>query len=101
MAIDADLEVAIDTGKIFFEPPGLNEWAIVMEMDSKPIEEQATMLVEKILGVEGLVRKSGEVVTVESLKEKKFSSPFFYLLKRKWIDAVINSARGGAEEKNG
>lgn len=101
MAIDAELKVAIDGGFVYFESPQLNEWARIVEMDSKPVEEQAELLTSRLLRVEGLVKRDGSVVTVETLKNKDYPTSFFFQLKAKWIQSVIDSAKGEASEKNG
>lgn len=100
MAIDSDLVVTIDEGKVYFTSPGLNEWAVILQMDNKPVEEQADILAAKVEKVENLYRKNGELVTVESLKEKNFPVSFFFLLKKRWIEAVIDSAKGDGNGKN-
>jgi hypothetical protein len=100
MAIDCDLIVKVDEGQILFTPPGLNEWAEVLKMDGKSVEEQATLLVEKVVAVENLTYKDGRPVTLEDVKSCKFPVSFMFLLKSKWINAVIASAKGEAEGKN-
>ncbi len=100
MAIDNDLVVEIDGSKVFFEPPGLNEWATIVEMDNKSKMEQAKLLGSKALGVEGLKRKDGTDVTLEDLKEGKYPIPFFFQLKKKWLNAVISASNDEVSAKN-
>ena len=100
MAIDADLVVTFDSGKVLFEAPGLNDWAMILKMDDKPVDEQADILTSKVVAVENIFRKNGDAVTVESLKAKDFPVPFFFTLKKKWIEAVIESSKGEAASGN-
>jgi hypothetical protein len=100
MAIDGDTVVEIDGGKVYFQAPGLNEWAFFTGFEGKNVAEIAEMVVPRVVAVEGLKKKDGSDVTIEDFKNKVFSVPFFNALFSKWVKAVTASS-GEAEGKNG
>lgn len=101
MAIDSDTVVEIDGGKIYFSAPGLNEWAFFTSFEGKNVAEIADMVIPRIVAVEGLKKKDGSDVTIEHMKNKEFSVPFFNQLFSKWTKAVTAATSGEAEAKNG
>lgn len=101
MQIENDLVVKLGAdGEVVFEEPGLNDWAIMLAMDKKPLEEQADILLAKLKDVRGLTYKDGSAVTIKDLRAKKFSARFFVLLLNGWTKGIIDSVKSEAEEKN-
>ncbi|NBT57611.1 hypothetical protein EBT16_02390 [bacterium] len=100
MIIDNDLTVQLGDGVAVFEEPTLRDWAIMVEMSGKSLEEQADILLPKLKELRGFEYKDGSPVTVDDLKNKKFSAKFFVQLIQAWSKAIVSGLRGDAEEKN-
>lgn len=98
--IEQDVVVKWKTGEVVFEEPGLNDWATLTELSNKSLDEQADMLIPKIKSVSGLEYASGEPVSLESLKAKKFSARFFVHLVKGWSDAILKSFQSETAEGN-
>lgn len=99
MIIDSDLVVKVGDGIAIFEEPTLRDWAILVDMEKKTLEEQAELLLPKLKEIKGFQYKDGTSVTVDDLKNKKFSAKFFLQLITAWTKAVIEGIRGDSEEK--
>lgn len=99
MIIDNDLEVGIGDGVAVFDEPSLRDWAIMESMSGKTLEEQADIILPKLKELRGFSYKDGSEVTVEDLKNKKFSAKFFLTLIRAWTEAIVSSIRVEGEEK--
>lgn len=99
MIIDNDLEVEIGDGVAIFDEPSLRDWAILEDMNGKSLEEQADILLPKLKEVRGFEYKDGTAVTVEDLRNKKFSAKFFLTLIRAWTTAIVESIRVEGSEK--
>jgi hypothetical protein len=99
MIIDSDLVVQVGDGTATFEEPSLRDWAVLVDMEKKTLDQQADLLLPKLKGVQGFYYKDGTPVTVEDVKNKKFSAKFFLQLITAWTRAVVEGIRGGAEEK--
>ena len=100
MIIDTDLVVTIGDGTITFDEPTLRDWAIIVDMSGKTLEEQADVIIPKIKEIHGLEYKDGSPVTIDSLKAGKFSAKFFMKLIQAWSRAIVDGIKGEAESKN-
>lgn len=100
MIIDSDLVVKIGDGVAVFEEPTLRDWAIMVEMSGKTLEEQADILLPKLKELKGFEYRDGSEVTLADLKDKKFSAKFFLQLVRAWSSAIVDGLRDEANEKN-
>lgn len=99
MIIDNDLEVEIGDGVAVFDEPSLRDWAVMEAMSGKTLEEQADIILPKLKELRGFKYKDGSDVTVEDLKNKKFSAKFFLTLIRAWTNSIVSSIRVEGEEK--
>ena len=99
MIIDCDLVVKVGDGTATFEEPTLRDWAVLVDMEKKTLEQQAELLLPKLKELQGFSYKDGTLVTVEDLKGKKFSAKFFLQLLTAWTRAVVDGIRGESEEK--
>lgn len=99
MIIDSDLVVKVGDGIAVFEEPTLRDWAILVDMDKKTLEQQADLLIPKLKEVSGFQYKDGTPVTVEDVRNKKFSAKFFLQLMTAWTRAVVEGIRGDSDEK--
>jgi hypothetical protein len=99
MIIDNDLEVEIGDGVAVFDEPSLRDWAVMEAMSGKSLEEQADIILPKLKEVRGFQYKDGTDVTIEDLRNKKFSAKFFLTLIRAWTNAIVSSIRVEGEEK--
>jgi hypothetical protein len=99
MIIDSDLVVKVGDGIAVFEEPTLRDWAILVDMEKKTLEQQADLLIPKLKEVTGFYYKDGTAVTVEDICNKKFSAKFFLQLITAWTKAVVEGLRGDSEEK--
>lgn len=99
MIIDNDLEVEIGDGVAVFDEPSLRDWAVMEAMSGKSLEEQADIILPKLKEVRGFQYKDGTNVTIEDLRNKKFSAKFFLTLIRAWTNAIVSSIRVEGEEK--
>lgn len=99
MIIDNDLEVEIGDGVAVFDEPSLRDWAVMEAMSGKSLEEQADIILPKLKEVRGFQYKDGTSVTIEDLRNKKFSAKFFLTLIRAWTNAIVSSIRVEGEEK--
>lgn len=99
MIIDNDLTVKIGDGVATFEEPTLRDWAILVDMNGKSLEEQADLLLPKLKELKGFQYRDGSDVTVEDLKGKKFSAKFFLQLVTAWTKAIVEGLKGESEEK--
>ena len=100
MIIDNDLTVKVGDGVAIFEEPTLRDWAVLVDMNNKTIEEQADILLPKLKELRGFEYRDGSQVTVEDLKNHKFSAKFFLQLVQAWTKAIVAGIKGEAEEKN-
>lgn len=100
MIIDNDLVVRISDGIIVFEEPTLRDWAVMVDMSGKSLEEQADVIVPKIKEISGFQYKDGSVVTLEDLRNKKFSAKFLLQVIQAWSKTIVGELRGEAEQKN-
>lgn len=100
MIIDSDLEVAIGDGVAVFEEPTLRDWAVMVEMSNKTLEEQADIILPKLKGLRGFEYKDGTEVTIDDLRNKKFSAKFFLMLIKAWSAAIVSGLRDEADSKN-
>ncbi len=100
MIIDSDLTVKVGDGVAVFDEPTLRDWAIMIEMSGKTLEEQADILLPKLKELRGFEYKDGTAVTVEDLKNKKFSAKFFFQLIQAWSKAIVEGLKGEADSKN-
>ena len=48
MIIDSDLVVNVGDGVAIFEEPTLRDWAILVDMEKKTLEQQAELLIPKL-----------------------------------------------------
>jgi hypothetical protein len=99
MIIDSDLVVKVGDGIAVFEEPTLRDWAILVDMEKKTLEQQADLLIPKLKELRGFQYKDGTDVSVEDIKNKKFSAKFFLQLMTAWSRAVVDGIRGDSEEK--
>ena len=99
MIIDSDLVVKVGDGIAIFEEPTLRDWAILVDMEKKTLEQQAELLLPKLKELQGFFYKDGAPVTVDDIKGKKFSAKFFLQLLTAWTRAVVEGIRGDSEEK--
>ena len=99
MIIDNDLTVNVGDGVAVFEEPTLRDWATLVDMEKKTLEEQADLLLPKLKELKGFKYKDGTDVTVEDLKNKKFSAKFFLQLIMAWTKAVVSDLKGDGDEK--
>lgn len=99
MIIDSDLVVKVGDGVAIFEEPTLRDWAILVDMEKKTLEQQAELLLPKLKEIQGFNYKDGTAVTVEDIKNQKFSAKFFLQLLTAWSRAVVEGIRGESEEK--
>ena len=99
MQIDSNLIVKVGDAEFVFEAPSLNEWTTVLSLFEKSMPEQADILFGKLLGVRNLSYKDGTPVTVESLKEKRCTIPFFREVKDAWVEALKSARQSEAEAK--
>ncbi len=99
MIIDSDLVVKVGDGVAIFEEPTLRDWAILVDMEKKTLEQQAELILPKLKEIQGFQYKDGTPVTVDDLKNKKFSAKFFIQLIAAWTRAVIDGIRGDSDEK--
>lgn len=100
MIIDNDLVVKIDDGVAIFDEPTLRDWAILIDLEKKTLEQQADVLLPKLKDIQGFEYRDGSSVTLEDMHNKKFSAKFFLQLMQAWTKAVIEGLRGEAEGKN-
>lgn len=100
MIIDSDLTVTLGDGVAVFDEPTLRDWAVMVDMSGKSLEEQAEILIPKIKEVKGFQYKDGSAVTLEDLKNKKFSAKFFLQLVQAWSKAIVDGLRNEANQKN-
>jgi hypothetical protein len=100
MIIDSDLEVAIGDGVAVFEEPTLRDWAVMVEMSNKTLEEQADIILPKLKALRGFEYKDGSEVTIDDLRNKKFSAKFFLMLIKAWSAAIVSGLRDEADSKN-
>lgn len=100
MIIDSDLVVKIDDGVAVFDEPTLRDWAVLVDMNNKSIEEQADILLPKLKEISGFQYRDGSYVTLEDIKNRKFSAKFFLQLVQGWTKAIVSGIRGEAEGKN-
>lgn len=100
MIIDSDLTVKVGDGVAVFDEPTLRDWAIMIEMSGKTLEEQADILLPKLKELKGFEYKDGTAVTVDDLKNKKFSAKFFFQLVQAWSKAIVEGLRGEVDSKN-
>lgn len=100
MIIESDLTVKIGDGVAVFDEPTLRDWAVMIDMSGKTLEEQADILLPKLKELRGFEYKDGSPVTVEDMKNKKFSAKFFFQLVQGWSRAIVEGLRGEAEQKN-
>jgi hypothetical protein len=99
MIIDSDLVVKVGDGIAVFEEPTLRDWAVLVDMDKKTLEQQADLLIPKLKEVQGFSYKDGSPVTVDDIRNKKFSAKFFLQLITAWSRAVVDGIRGDSDEK--
>jgi hypothetical protein len=99
MIIDNDLVVKIGDGVAVFEEPTLRDWAVMIDMNGKSLEEQADILLPKLKEISGFQYKDGTSVTIEDLRNKKFSARFLLQLIQSWTKAIIDGLNGEAQEK--
>lgn len=99
MIIENDLIVHLGDGVAIFEEPTLRDWAILVEMEKKTLEQQIDMIVPKIKEIRGFEYRDGTPVTIEDIKNKKFSAKFFVQLLGAWTKAVVQGITGDIEEK--
>lgn len=99
MIIDSDLVVKVGDGIAIFEEPTLRDWAVLVDMEKKTLEQQADLLIPKLKEVQGFSYKDGSPVTVEDIRNKKFSAKFFLQLITAWTRAVVEGIRGDSDEK--
>lgn len=99
MIIDSDLVVKVGDGVAVFEEPTLRDWAILVDMEKKSLDQQADLLVPKLKELRGFEYRDGTPVTVEDIRNKKFSAKFFLQLMQAWTKAVIEGIRGDSDEK--
>lgn len=100
MKIENDLVVKIGDGEAIFDEPTLRDWAIMVELGDKTLEQQADILLPKLREIRGFEFKDGTEVTVEDLKDKKFSAKFFMMLLKGWSKAIVDGLKDDAEGKN-
>ena len=100
MIIDSDLTVKVGDGVAVFDEPTLRDWAIMIEMSGKTLDEQADILLPKLKELKGFEYRDGTAVTVDDLKNKKFSAKFFFQLVQAWSKAIVEGLRGEADSKN-
>jgi TATA-binding protein-associated factor Taf7 len=100
MIIDNDLVVKIGDGVAVFDEPTLRDWAILVDMEKKTVEQQADVLIPKLKEISGFQYRDGSSVTVEDMKNKKFSAKFFLQLVQGWTKAVVDSLQNESEAKN-
>lgn len=99
MIIDSDLVVKVGDGTAIFEEPTLRDWAIMIDMNGKSLEEQSDILLPKLKEIQGFQYQDGTPVTVQDLKNKKFSAKFFLQLIQAWTKAIVEGLRGESDEK--
>lgn len=99
MRIDEDLVVTIGDGTLVFEEPSLRDWAVLTDLAGKSLEEQADILMPKIKAVQGFEYSDGTAVTLETLKEKKFSARFFLSMVKGWTEAILAGMHSEAASK--
>jgi hypothetical protein len=99
MIIDSDLVVNVGDGVAIFEEPTLRDWAILVDMEKKTLEQQAELLIPKLKELRGFQYKDGADVTVEDIRNRKFSAKFFLQLMTAWTRAIVEGLRGDSEEK--
>jgi hypothetical protein len=99
MIIDSDLVVNVGDGVAIFEEPTLRDWAILVDMEKKTLEQQAELLIPKLKELRGFQYKDGTDVTVEDIRNRKFSAKFFLQLITAWTRAIVEGLRGDSEEK--
>lgn len=99
MIIDNDLTVKIGDGIAIFEEPTLRDWAVLVDMNGKSLEEQADLLLPKLKELKGFQYRDGSDVTVDDLKGKKFSAKFFLQLVTAWTKAIVEGLQGESEGK--
>jgi len=100
MKIDNDLVVKIGDAEAIFDEPTLRDWAVMIELGDKTLEQQADILLPKLREIRGFEFKDGTEVTVEDLREKKFSAKFFMMLLKAWSKAIVEGLKDDAEGKN-
>lgn len=101
MAIDDDMVVEIDGGKVYFEQPKLNEFAFLKEFEGKNVVEESEILSRRITKIEGLVKKDGSEFTLDHFKNKDMPLLFFRDLVNRWLKQTLGKLNGEAEAKNG
>jgi hypothetical protein len=99
MIIESDLVVNLGDGTAVFEEPTLRDWAILVDMEKKSLEQQIDLIVPKLKEIRGFEYRDGTPVTIEDIKNKKFSAKFFVQLLGAWTRAVVDGLRGDSEEK--
>lgn len=100
MIIDSDLTVKVGDGVAVFDEPTLRDWAIMIEMSGKTLDEQADILLPKLKELKGFEYRDGTAVTVDDLKNKKFSAKFFFQLVQAWSKAIVEGLKGDSDSKN-
>jgi hypothetical protein len=100
MIIDNDLVVKIGDGVAIFDEPTLRDWAILVDLEKKSLEQQAEVLLPKLKDIQGFEYRDGTAVTLEDMQNRKFSAKFFLQLIQAWTKAVIDGLRGESEGKN-
>jgi hypothetical protein len=100
MIIDNDLTVKVGDGVVVFDEPTLRDWAVLVDMTNKSMEEQADVLLPKVKEVRGFQYKDGSDVSIDDLRNKKFSAKFFLQLVQAWAKAITDGLREDAEAKN-
>ncbi|TXH14219.1 MAG: hypothetical protein E6R03_09695 [Hyphomicrobiaceae bacterium] len=99
MAINDDVLVEIDGGKVFVDSP-MNLWVKFKDIDKKNVMELAEISIPTIVRVEGLKLKDGSDATVQDFKEMKFSYTFFQEFFVKWAKAIQgNSSEASAKNE--
>jgi hypothetical protein len=89
----------VGDGVAIFEEPTLRDWAILVDMEKKTLEQQAELLIPKLKELRGFQYKDGTDVTVEDIRNRKFSAKFFLQLMTAWTRAIVEGLRGDSEEK--
>jgi hypothetical protein len=100
MIIDNDLVVPVGDGTIIFDEPSLRDWAIIVDMTGKSLEEQADVIIPKMREIRGLQYRDGSPVTIDDLKAGKFSAKFFFTLVQAWSKAIVQGLKGESDSKN-
>ena len=91
-----------DDGRIYFNSPGKNEWAELAKITELQLEERMTMLVGKVIKIEGFQLGNGTEVTLDMFKALDLPVLFFDELMTKWAQALTKryAVKVEAEAKN-